>query len=162
MLRRHRRPKVSAADLDESREAAVQFVFRGSLLSALGSTLLVGANQLAAPDIWATALGISGLLAIGAGLMIVGRAGRHLRKYGRTGAEHFLTATAGLGLSVVGWLVPQMLRMLGGPVWLEWASLAGSMGAVVFTGILAILVLRVVVASTGAAARSTQPQERAL
>jgi hypothetical protein len=138
-----------AGSIEMSREIAVSRVLRGGAF-VLGGALL----SVATAALWGVAsssglpfaLGMGAMALGGIGLVELGRAAAHLRKYGSKASLIGFVATAGLGLSTVTAASSNWIGVtLGGDVWswiVHWSMNAVySLGAVVLVSVLRALVL---------------------
>lgn len=134
--------------VEMSREIAVARVFRGGALVLGGALLSVATatlNGVAVSSGLPFALGMGAMALGGIGLVELGRAATHVRKYGSRASLVGFVATAGLGLSTVSAALSNWIGVtLGGDVW-SWA-VHWSMNAVYSLGVFVLLlVLRVLV-----------------
>ena len=135
--------------IESSRGAAVQRVVRGGAL-ILGGATLGGATAalygLAVSSGLPFALGMGAMAMGGAGLVELGRAATHFRKYGSTTSLIAFLATTGWGLSTVTAALSNWIGVtVGGTVWsviLHWSMNAFySLGVVILLLVLRALVL---------------------
>ena len=134
---------VSALAL--SRGVAVDRIFTGSVLTLSGAGLGVGASLLLGsppPLLAAGLLTLACFGLMGTGLALIGRAAKHLWRFGETGGALFLAALGGLGVSSLVFVVPMLAVVFGVPG-LAWESLAvmGYMGMALSASLAVFLVL---------------------
>lgn len=130
---------ASVPEIVASREAAVSRVFKGSALALLGITMGLGADL--ANVAMSSVLLLGGGLAA-AGLSMIGRAARHLWRYGGRLEASLLTAFGGLGAGVLSSTVGESLLTLGvlelpGQV----LTAVGIVGTLLFAGAASVLLL---------------------
>jgi len=125
-----------------SRKIAVQRVFQGGALVSAGAVLSGATMSFLGIDSFSLSMVGMGLL--GFGLVQLGRAAKHLKKYGsRASLIGFVTAT-GLGLSLVSLAVSQSIGDPTSPVW-AWAVRAGIWAYYGFGTVMLLLVLRALI-----------------
>ena len=113
-----------------SRAKAVQHIFRGGVTSLVGLIALGGGIVTEHTLSWA--LGLGGLAIAGTGLITLGRAALHFRRYGSDRGALILVGGIGLGASLVVWgasalpaalgVFPFLARFTSGPRSLCWDS----------------------------------------
>jgi hypothetical protein len=102
---------VAPSRLLASREIAVRHIFRGGVTSLAGFTALAGGVFTTYGLSWA--LGLGGLAIGGAGLIELGRAALHMRRYGSDRGALILGGAVGLGVSLLSWGATALPAALG-------------------------------------------------
>ena len=143
------RPRNPAMSLERSREIAVRRIFRGRALVLGGAGLFAATGALYGVTLSTGlpfALGMGAMALGGAGLVELGRAATHLKRYGSRASLAGFAAVAGLGVSTVTAAVANWIGVaVGGEIWLpvvHWAmNGVYTLGVVVLLMVLRVLVL---------------------
>ena len=130
----------------DSRDRAVERIVKGGGLAAVGAATFAVGAALPTTPLFYIGFVVGGIALAGCGLLEIGRAASHLRRFGGRGASHGLVASAGLGVSMATFALTHVMLIVSDiETGVRALNDLAALGSVTFAALLALLTLRALI-----------------